>query len=221
MIRRLTPRLERWADVKVDDPTKISKTAYLAGCKLRGDVQIGDFSKVVSGVSIDGLVTIGANTSLNGPNLTIFSRINGVQIGNFCSIARNVSLQEYNHRYDQLSSYFVSANILKENPLEDIESNGAIIIGHDVWVGVGCTILSGVTIGNGAVVAANSVVTKDVLPYTLVGGVPAKKLKDRFEDEVIVEIEKLQWWDWSREKIKRNRHLFTGKLTVEKLNTIY
>lgn len=78
---------------------------------------------------------------------------------------------------------------------------GDIIIGNDVWIGYEAVILSGVTIGDGAVIGCRAVVTKDVPPYTIVGGVPAKPIRKRFDEETIKELQKIKWWDWPEEKI--------------------
>ena len=80
---------------------------------------------------------------------------------------------------------------------------GDIVIGNDVWIGYEAVIMAGVHIGNGAIIAARAVVTKDVPPYTIVGGVPARPIKKRFDEETIRKLETLQWWDWSTEKIRR------------------
>lgn len=76
-----------------------------------------------------------------------------------------------------------------------------VTIGHDVWIGEKAIILDGVTIGNGAVIAAGAVVTKDVAPYEIVGGVPARHMKFRFDEDTIRKIEQSQWWDWDEEKL--------------------
>ena len=80
---------------------------------------------------------------------------------------------------------------------------GDIVIDNDVWIGYEAVIMAGVHIGNGAIIAARAVVTKDVPPYTIVGGVPARPIRKRFDEEVIRKLETLKWWDWSAEKIRR------------------
>ena len=77
------------------------------------------------------------------------------------------------------------------------------MVGNDVWIGYEAVILSGVTIGDGAVIGTRAVVTKDVPPYTIVGGIPAKPIRKRFDDAVIERLEALRWWDWEEEKIRR------------------
>lgn len=77
------------------------------------------------------------------------------------------------------------------------------MLGNDVWIGYEAVILSGVTIGDGAVVGARAVVTKDVEPYTIVGGVPARPIRRRFDEETIGELRRIQWWNWERERIHR------------------
>ena len=81
------------------------------------------------------------------------------------------------------------------------DNKGDIVIGNDVWIGYEAVIMAGVHIGNGAIIAARAVVTKDVPPYTIVGGVPARPIRKRFDEEVIQKLETLKWWDWSAEKI--------------------
>ena len=84
------------------------------------------------------------------------------------------------------------------------DNKGDIVIGNDVWIGFEAVILSGVTIGDGAIIGTRAVVTKDVPPYTIAGGVPAKPIRKRFSDDVISELLKLQWWKWSENRIKKN-----------------
>jgi acetyltransferase-like isoleucine patch superfamily enzyme len=125
-------------------------------------------------------------------------------VGSFCSISANVTiLLGGNHRSDWITTF--PFNVIFEE-FKQIEghpsSNGDVIIGNDVWIALNTLILSGITIGDGAIIAANSVVTKDVEAYAIVGGNPAKKIKNRFDDKTIEDLLKIQWWNWELEKIK-------------------
>lgn len=189
----------------------VHSSVKIAGAKIVGLVEIGEGSRLAGpGVKVRAAskVTIGRFSTINGPNTDIVSLINPVTIGSFCSIARNVSIQEFNHRYDRLSTYHMHHNIFKETRTSDLYSNGPVEIGNDVWVGTQCVITSGAKIGNGAVVAANSVVIGEVPPFAIVAGSPARVLKFRFDEARIKEIEAMQWWDWPIEKIKQHKQLF-------------
>ena len=98
--------------------------------------------------------------------------------------------------------------------------NEDIIIGSDVWIGYEAVILSGVTIGDGAIIGTRAVVTKDVPPYTIVGGVPAKTIRKRFSDETIASLLEIKWWNWSKEQIAKNiEAIQTGN--IEKLKGLF
>ena len=90
------------------------------------------------------------------------------------------------------------------------DNKGDIVIGNDVWIGYEALIMAGVHIGNGAIIGSRAVVTKDVPPYTIVGGVPARPIRKRFDEEVIQKLEALKWWDWSAEEIQQCLH-YIGK----------
>ena len=129
-------------------------------------------------------------------------------IGKFCSIACGAKFlfNSANHKMASLSTYtfplfFDEWGLEKENVAQAWDQKGDIIIGNDVWIGYEAVILSGVTIGDGAVIGCRAVVTKDVPPYTIVGGVPAKPIRKRFDEETIKELQKIKWWDWPEEKI--------------------
>ena len=100
----------------------------------------------------------------------------------------------------------------------DLPFKGDTVIGNDVWIGYEAVILPGVTIGDGAIVAATSVVTKDVPPYTVVGGNPAKPLRQRFSEETIAHLLEIAWWNWDIEKITRNLEKIVGA-DIEALRT--
>lgn len=132
-------------------------------------------------------------------------------IGKFCSIACGAKFlfNSANHTLSSLSTY--TFPIFFEEwglPVEDIprawDNKGDIVIGNDVWIGYEAVVLAGVTIGDGAIIGTRAVVTKDVPPYTIVGGVPAKHIHKRFDDETIKRLLALKWWDWPIEKIRRH-----------------
>lgn len=201
---------------------EVHPSVKLRSAALFGNIKISEGCKIIGGVKIfsKSKVTIGKYSSLNGPGMDIHAHINEVHIGNFCSIARGVNIQEYNHIVNRISTYYISQNIFSEPVERDIESKGDILIGNDVWIGANSLILSGIRIGNGAIVGANSVVTKDVPSYAIVVGSPAKVVKMRFDDEIINSLLKLKWWEWEIGKIRRNKKLFFGKLTQHKIDSV-
>lgn len=134
-------------------------------------------------------------------------------IGKFCSIACGAKFlfNASNHALGSLSTYpfpifFEEWDLDTDTAAiaEAWDNHGDIVIGNDVWIGYEAVVLSGVTIGDGAIVGTRAVVTKDVPPYTIVGGVPARPIRKRYSDEMISELMDLKWWDWPEEKIKRN-----------------
>lgn len=134
-----------------------------------------------------------------------------LQIGKFCSIACGVKFlfNSANHTLSSFSTYpfplfFEEWGLEKRGVTNAWDNKGDIVIGNDVWVGYEAVILAGVTIGDGAIIGTRAVVTKDVPPYTIVGGVPAKPIKRRFSEETISALLEIQWWDWSEERIARN-----------------
>jgi virginiamycin A acetyltransferase len=130
-------------------------------------------------------------------------------IGKFCMIASGVKfiMNGANHLTDSLSTYpFAIFGKAWEKAMEGktYPNKGDIIIGNDVWIGHNTTIMGGVRIGDGAIIATNSTVVKDVEPYSVVGGNPAKEIRKRFPDKTIDKLLKLKWWDWRIEKITKN-----------------
>jgi phosphonate metabolism protein (transferase hexapeptide repeat family) len=130
------------------------------------------------------------------------------RIGKFCAIASDVRINALNHPMERVSQhkityrpneYFAHAKI--DRAFREQRIAQPVTIGHDVWIGHGAIILPGVTIGHGAVVAASAVVTKDVAPYAVVAGVPARFLKWRFAPEVSARIIAIAWWDWEHDRL--------------------
>ena len=144
-------------------------------------------------------------------------------IGKFCSIACGAKFlfNSANHALRSLSNYtfplfFEEWGLNKKNVASAWDNKGDIIIGNDVWIGYEAVIMAGVHIGDGAVIAARAVVTKDVPPYTIVGGTPARKIRMRFEEETIARLQQIQWWNWPVEKIRQSlAYIMDG--TVDRL----
>jgi virginiamycin A acetyltransferase len=138
-----------------------------------------------------------------------------LKIGKFCMIASDVSfiMNGANHLTEGLSSYpFAVFGGDWEAAMEGktYPNRGDIVVGNDVWLGYKSVVMSGVTIGDGAIIGAYSVVTKDVPPYAIVGGNPAKIIRNRFSDSDVERLLKLAWWDWDFDKISRNVQHLTG-----------
>ena len=132
-------------------------------------------------------------------------------IGKFCSIACGAKFlfTSANHTLKSLSTYpfplfYDEWDLDKKQVADAWDNKGDIVIGNDVWIGYESVILSGVHIGDGAIIGTRAVVTKDVPPYTVVGGIPAKEIKKRFDEETINKLQQLQWWDWPFEKIQQS-----------------
>lgn len=137
-------------------------------------------------------------------------------IGRFCAIARDVKfiMNGANHKVSGLSTYpfqIFGQGWEKVMPGDgDLPFKGDTEIGDDVWIGFEATIMPGVTVGSGAIIASRSVVTQDVPPYSVVGGNPARVLRYRFDDETIAELLEIAWWDWEAERITRHLESIVG-----------
>jgi len=136
-------------------------------------------------------------------------------IGKFCMIASDVTfiMNGANHLNQAVTSYpfaIFGEDWSKAMEGKTYPNKGNTVVGNDVWIGYGATIMPGVTIGDGAIIATKSVVTKDVAPYSIVGGNPAKEIRKRFSEEKIEELLEIKWWDWPLEKITKNVQHLTG-----------
>ncbi len=184
-----------------------------------GDKQIVYLKNVVD----DPFITIGEytiyNDFVNDPrdflknNVLYHYPINGdkLTIGKFCSIACGAKFlfNSANHTLSSLATYtfpifYEEWGLDKKDVASSWDNKGDIVIGSDVWIGFEAVILSGVTIGDGAIIGARALVTKDVPPYAVVGGVPAAPIKMRFDERTVDTLLKIRWWEWPEERIKRN-----------------
>jgi acetyltransferase-like isoleucine patch superfamily enzyme len=201
--------------VRLERVNIIARGAQIAPDSWVSGSDIGAGCKVAKGCKIfrstlSGQVTVARYTSLWGPSIFVSGGGQGVEIGSFCSIAHHVSLQEQFHNSQRTTTYFIERNLLHQpESIDALISKGPILIGHDVWIGAGAQVLSGVTIGDGAIVAAGAIVTRDVAPYAIVGGNPARLIRYRFGPNRIAQLIELQWWYWSEDKLLRERAFLT------------
>lgn len=181
------------------------QTVYLKNVITNPNIQVGDFTFYNDFVNDP--------TEFEKNNVLYHYPVNHDRliIGKFCSIACGAKFlfNSANHSMKSLSTYpfpifFDEWGLDKMQVATAWDNKGDIVIGNDVWIGYEAVILAGVMIGDGAVIGARAVVTKDVPPYTVVGGVPAKEIKKRFSQQTIEELLRLKWWDWDEDRIARN-----------------
>ena len=182
-----------------------TQTVYLKNVITRPNIEVGDYTMYNDFVKDP--------REFEKNNVLYHYPVNRdrLNIGKFCSIACGAKFlfNSANHAMESLSTYpfplfFEEWGLDRNDVADSWDNKGDIIIGNDVWIGYEAVILSGVTIGDGAIIGARAVVTRDVPPYTIVGGVPAKAIKKRFSEDTISSLLSLQWWDWSQEKIAEN-----------------
>ena len=179
-------------------------TVYLKHVVTNPNITIGDYTMYHDGINDPRL--------FEQNNVLYYYPINHDKliIGKFCSIACGTKflLNSANHSLRSLSTYpfplfFEEWEQDPRNVTMSWDNKGDIVIGNDVWIGFEAVILAGVTIGDGAVIGTRAVVTKDVPPYAIVGGIPAKPIKKRFSEKTIKALLQIQWWDWPKEKIQK------------------
>ena len=178
-------------------------TVYLKSVVKNENIVVGDYTMYNDWVNDP--------TEFEKNNVLYHYPINNdrLNIGKYCSIACGAKFMftSGNHAMQSLSTYpfpiFVEEWGLEWSDITNAWDNkGDIVIGNDVWIGYESVIMQGVHIGDGAVIGTRAVVTKDIPPYTIVGGVPAKPIKKRFDDKTVEKLLELKWWDWSAEEIK-------------------
>jgi acetyltransferase-like isoleucine patch superfamily enzyme len=145
-------------------------------------------------------VSIGDYSYISGP----VNYIEAAHIGKFCSIARHTVIGVGDHNYNWVTTHPALTSevygLIKTT--RSAVQKPAPVIGNDVWIGINAVITRGITIGDGAVIAAGAVVTRNVEPYSIVGGVPARHIKYRFSPEVIAGLTESKWWDWDDDKLR-------------------
>lgn len=161
-------------------------------------------------------VTVGRHTyGLTREKVFFVSESAPLNVGAFCSIARGVSFMcsEGSHLLESATTFPIYSRLMDTaDPVENGGRPCGITIANDVWIGQNAMIMPGVSVGDGAVIGACAVVTRDVPPYAIVGGVPAKFIRTRFSQDIVAKMLAIQWWLWDDEKIKHQAPLLTGSI---------
>ncbi len=204
----------------------IYRDVILKSSRIGAKSSVGDFSKVERSV-LGEYIRIDRNNYIwctemkrhcyTGKNTSIIA----AEVGSFVSVSWNVTIGGADHDYSKLSTHSFIYNDYDELRPEGAEGydrfSSPCVIKNDVWIAANAVILRGVTVGNGSVVGAGAVVTKDVPDYAIVAGVPARIIGYRFEDSIIKMLNEVCWWNWNDETIRRNYHLFRENVTVDVL----
>ena len=180
----------------------IKSVCYIKNVVTRPNIEVGEYTYYDD---IDGAERFEERVTHHYPFIG-----DKLVIGKFCAIGRGVEfvMNGANHRMCSVTTY--PCNIMgggweKCTPrLDDLPLKGDTVVGNDVWFGQNVTVMPGVHIGDGAIIAANSVVASDIPPYCVAGGNPCRIIRKRFDDELIAYLLELKWWDWPPEKIMRN-----------------
>lgn len=189
---------------KFSTTTFLSKRADISDSILGSEVRIADYSSVRKS-EIGQLSSIGR-----------FSKVTHAKIGKYCAVSWDVTINALSHPIDHPSisafPYVPSVGGFTEKRIQNYKK---VKINNDVWIGANSVIMPGVTIGNGAIIGASAVVTKDVPDYSVVVGIPAQIINYRFDQETINKLLEIRWWDFEKEKLKNNIKLFQIPLTNE------
>ncbi|MBN8987615.1 MAG: acetyltransferase [Rhizobiales bacterium] len=187
---QLAPPRPKLAETVVEPTVKLREVSIGACCEVLGDTaieyaELGDYSYL-------------------GPGCMVAD----ARIGRFCAIAAQVRIGAPNHPLDRPSQHrftycpeYYSAGAQRDHTFFRDRRADRVVIGNDVWIGHAVIVVPGVTVGDGAVLAAGAVVTRDVAPYTIVGGVPAKRIRERFSRDIAAQLARIAWWNWPAETI--------------------
>lgn len=192
---------------KIYPRTGDKETVYLKPTITKPNIIVGDYTMYNDFVNDP--------TKFETNNVLYHYPINNDKliIGKYCSIACGAKFMftSGNHNMTSLSTYpfpifYEEWGLSGADITEAWDNHGDIIIGNDVWIGYEAVIMQGVHVGDGAIIGTRAVVTKDVPPYTIVGGIPAKEIRKRFSEDIIAKLIKLQWWNWDDETVQKHLH---------------
>jgi len=184
------PPRPKLAETIVESTVKLREVTIGRCCEVLGDTEI-EYSEL-------------GDYSYLGPGCMVAD----AQIGRFCAIAAQVRIGAPNHPLDRPSQHrftycpeYYTATAQRDRAFFKQRRDDRVVIGNDVWIGHAVIVTPGVKVGDGAVLAAGAVVTRDVAPYTIVGGVPAKQIRERFNRRIAAQLSEIAWWDWPAETI--------------------
>jgi len=178
------------AETVIEPTVRLREVTVGKCCEILGDTaveysEIGDYSYLGSGCMVGD-----------------------AKIGKFCAIAAQVRIGAPNHPMERPSQHrftytpeYYDASASRDHAFFRERRDARVTIGNDVWIGHAVIVLPGVTVGDGAVLAAGAVVTKDIAPYTIVGGVPARQIRERFDRAIAAQLSRIAWWNWPSELI--------------------
>ena len=197
----LPDALKTFKDKKLGEQPYIHPSSIVRDSHLGSWTDVGPRTYIVESA-------FGDYSYAAGDVMIIYSKV-----GKFCSIASHVRINPGNHPMDRVTQHHCTYRRVQYH-FSDCDDEAFFgwrraakcTIGHDVWIGSAAIVLPGVQIGTGAVVGAGAVVTKDVAPYEIVGGVPAKLIRKRFADDVIAKLMQIAWWDWDRQTLEARFH---------------
>lgn len=227
--QRITIKNDSFGPICHDKFTLWAKTVIINSI-IGENSSIGDFSTILNS-KLEGFNKISINNYIRDTFLGKYSysqrytQIYKSQIGKFCSISWRVTIGAPEHNYHNISTHTFTVNPFyeifdKDNIIHNDCMDEPLQIGNDVWIGCNSTILRGIRIGDGAIVGANSLVSKDVPPYAIVVGNPARLIKFRFSDSIIERLLEIKWWNWEIEKIRTHKKLFQQELSEELLKDL-
>ena len=206
------------------------RNARVSASRLESGVSIGD-DTTIERCTLGKNVAINRRSYINDSMIGDYSyagintTMNFTSLGKFCSLARNVDIGGFDHDYKKVTTMPMFRFQQMKNAAKPNTSHKELCrIGNDVWIAAGAQVLHKVTIGDGAIVGGGAVVTKDVPPYAIVAGVPAKIIKYRFSPEIISRLLEIKWWDWPLDVIEANMDWLTSEdvteETIEKMQQI-